>query len=300
MGLKLKLVSLGIQICQNQSLKSDGFLEICKKKTKTFYKNCQFCPRGTFQNEEQESTCKLCPPDHTTAAPGATAESQCYSTNQCSTGEYNCSWHANCIDLPDENDVPSYECRCKPGYRGNGTHCTDACTDFCLNDGICKKNNIGNVECICKEHFSGDRCELRFQTSNSKMWIATVIGGVVVIGIIVVIIVFMISFRFNQVQDNNEKSSNFTDLSPTANNILYGTPPVCEPPRAFGYYYEDDDVYETKTMGNNNGSERRPTTSTVTSMGQTMSRAIEQHKYDIRMRQAQQHMYQPSNNNNDE
>ncbi|CAI5447536.1 unnamed protein product [Caenorhabditis angaria] len=263
-------------------------------------KNCQFCPRGTFQNEEQETVCKLCPPDHTTAAQGATAESQCYSTNQCATGEYNCSWHANCIDLPDENDIPSYECRCKPGYRGNGTHCSDACNDFCLNDGICKKNNLGNVECICKEYFSGDRCELRFQPKTAKMsLIAMAIGGVVVILIVIVVIVFMISFRFNQVQDQPEKNgSTFADLSPTSNNILYGSPPaVCEPtmPRTFGYYYEDDDVYETKMI-----QERRPTTSTVASMGgANMTRAIEQHKYEQRMRQAQQHMYQP-NNNNDE
>ncbi|VDK60815.1 unnamed protein product, partial [Cylicostephanus goldi] len=54
---------------------------------------------------------------------GATAESQCYSTNQCATGEDNCSWHAHCIDLPDDNDVPSFQCKCKPGYRGNGTFC---------------------------------------------------------------------------------------------------------------------------------------------------------------------------------
>ncbi|VDM81380.1 unnamed protein product [Strongylus vulgaris] len=81
-------------------------------------KHCQFCPRGTFQDEEQKSTCKLCPTDHTTASQGATAESQCYSTNQCATGEDNCSWHAHCIDLPDDNDVPSFQCKCKPGYRG--------------------------------------------------------------------------------------------------------------------------------------------------------------------------------------
>ena len=54
---------------------------------------------------------------------GATHASQCYSTNQCTTGEDNCSWHALCEDLPDENDVASFVCKCKPGYRGNGTHC---------------------------------------------------------------------------------------------------------------------------------------------------------------------------------
>uniref|UniRef100_A0A0N4VY93 EGF-like domain-containing protein n=2 Tax=Haemonchus TaxID=6288 RepID=A0A0N4VY93_HAEPC len=120
-------------------------------------KHCQYCPRGTFQDEEQHTTCKMCPTDHTTAAQGATAESQCYSTNQCATGEDNCSWHAHCIDLPDDNDVPSFQCKCKPGYRGNGTYCQDACTNYCLNDGVCKKNPVGYVECACKENFSGER-----------------------------------------------------------------------------------------------------------------------------------------------
>ncbi|CAB3409320.1 unnamed protein product [Caenorhabditis bovis] len=257
-------------------------------------KNCQFCPRGTFQNEEQETTCKLCPTDHTTAAQGATAESQCYSTNQCATGEYNCSWHANCIDLPDENDVPSYECRCKPGYRGNGTHCTDACNDYCMNDGICKKNNIGNVECICKEYFSGERCELKFAPKTAKMTvIGMFVGGVVLILIIIVVIIFMISFRFNQVQDNVEKTSTFAELSPTNNNnILYGTPSICEPPRTFGYYYEDDEVYETKSRDERIAPSSQ--SAGTTSMSGAMTRAIEQHKYELRMRQAQQHMYQPN------
>lgn len=33
-------------------------------------KQCQFCPRGTFQDEEIQTVCKLCPADHTTAAQG--------------------------------------------------------------------------------------------------------------------------------------------------------------------------------------------------------------------------------------
>lgn len=133
---------------------------------------------------------------------GATHESQCYSTNQCATGEDNCSWHAVCIDLPDDNDVPSFQCKCKPGYRGNGTHCTDACNNFCLNDGICKKNHVGFVECVCKENFSGERCEIRFQPRTQKIALITAgIGGVVLILIVIVVIIWMISFRFNRVDD---------------------------------------------------------------------------------------------------
>ena len=65
----------------------------------------------------------VCPPDHVTANVGATRASQCYSTNQCALGQDDCSWNANCIDLPDVNDIPAYKCSCKPGFKGNGTVC---------------------------------------------------------------------------------------------------------------------------------------------------------------------------------
>ncbi|KIH49608.1 GCC2 and GCC3 [Ancylostoma duodenale] len=39
-------------------------------------KHCQFCPRGTFQDEEQRTTCKLCPTDHTTASQGGVFQSK--------------------------------------------------------------------------------------------------------------------------------------------------------------------------------------------------------------------------------
>ncbi|KHJ82280.1 EGF-like domain protein, partial [Oesophagostomum dentatum] len=186
---------------------------------------CQFCPRGTFQDEEQRSTCKLCPADHTTASQGATAESQCYSTNQCATGEDNCSWHAHCIDLPDDNDVPSFQCKCKPGYRGNGTFCQDACTNYCLNDGVCKKNPVGYVECACKENFSGERCEVRFQPKSQRVAIITAgIGGVVAVLVVIVIVIFMISFRFNRTETDFGDKLQVEDLQQA--NFLYGRTPI--------------------------------------------------------------------------
>jgi len=42
----------------------------------------------------------------------------------------------------------------------------DACLNFCLNDGVCRKNKLGHVECSCKENFSGERCEIRFQVTK--------------------------------------------------------------------------------------------------------------------------------------
>lgn len=61
---------------------------------------------------------------------------------------------------------------------------------------MCKKNPVGYVECVCKENFSGERCEVRFQPKTQKVaYITGGIGGVVAILIIIVIIIWMISFR---------------------------------------------------------------------------------------------------------
>ncbi|ETN78501.1 EGF-like domain protein [Necator americanus] len=241
------------------------------RKTSLLRKHCQFCPRGTFQDEEQRTTCKLCPSDHTTASQGATAESQCYSTNQCATGEDNCSWHAHCIDLPDDNDVPSFQCKCKPGYRGNGTYCQDACTNYCLNDGVCKKNPVGYVECACKENFSGERCEVRFQPKSQRVAIITAgIGGIVAVLVVIVIVIFMISFRFNRSVLDVADKVQIDDMQQS--NFLYGRPPA-EPPRPIGYYYEDDDEYESKTM--------------------YVSREDDSKEIEQRRRIAEQHMYRP-------
>jgi hypothetical protein len=77
--------------------------------------------------------------------------------------------------------------------------CLDACSNYCLNDGQCKKNQIGIVECACKENFSGERCELRFAPRTQKIaFITAGIGGVVMLLIIIVIVVWMIGYRYNR------------------------------------------------------------------------------------------------------
>ncbi|KAK5965800.1 EGF domain protein, partial [Trichostrongylus colubriformis] len=199
------------------------------------------------------------------------AESQCYSTNQCATGEDNCSWHAHCIDLPDDNDVPSFQCKCKPGFRGNGTYCQDACTNYCLNDGVCEKNPVGYVECACKENFSGERCEVRFQPKSQRVAMITAgIGGVVAILVVIVIVIFMISFRFSRSEVDIADKVQIDDLQQS--NFLYGRPAI-EAPRPIGYYYEDDEEYESKTM--------------------YVTRDDESKEVEQRRRIAQQHMYRP-------
>ncbi|CAD5227116.1 unnamed protein product [Bursaphelenchus xylophilus] len=225
----------------------------------TATKKCQFCPRGTFQDQPLQSTCKICPTDYTTAASGATHESQCYSTNQCATGENNCSWHAVCIDLPDDNDVPSFECKCKPGFRGNGTVCTDACLNFCLNDGICKKNNLGYVECNCKENFSGERCEIRFQPRTQKIMHATLcIGFLVFLAIVIIVAVWGIRQRFKKDDVGSIHKPVIPSMDPLDPrvNFMYANPRRSASSgggsvRPIGFYYEDDnqpDSNEVKTM----------------------------------------------------
>ncbi|PAV63646.1 hypothetical protein WR25_05809 [Diploscapter pachys] len=266
-------------------------------------KHCQFCPRGAYQDEPQQSTCKLCPADHTTSAPGATASSQCYSTNQCATGEYNCSWHANCIDLPDENDIPSYECVCKPFYRGNGTHCVDACNDYCLNDGICKKNPPEIIECDCNEHFNGPRCEFRIQPKSQKVTLITAaIGGVVAILVAIVIIIFMISFRFNRASDTVPEKSVGLDADIPHSNFLYTTRPslsesLAARSRPVGYYYEDEEEYETAKRVY--VSEEIPPISNASIINAVAAPTIPPPQapsgpeFEERLRHVQQHLYMP-------
>lgn len=72
----------------------------------------------------------------------------------------------------------------------------DACLHFCLNDGQCRKNQLGYVECACKENFSGERCELRFQPRSQKVMRAVLwILGVVALLILSVAVVWCISQR---------------------------------------------------------------------------------------------------------
>ena len=90
-----------------------------------------------------QTQCKPCPePDwvpsganskQSTPWTGATSSDDCYATDQCVSGNHNCDEHADCVDQPDDNDVPTFTCKCKVGYEGSGakgqceckrTHCS--------------------------------------------------------------------------------------------------------------------------------------------------------------------------------
>uniref|UniRef100_A0A183C3F6 EGF-like domain-containing protein n=1 Tax=Globodera pallida TaxID=36090 RepID=A0A183C3F6_GLOPA len=253
------------EACNTPKCQPGQFLVVSEKR-------CELCPRGTFQEQPLQKQCKKCPSAYNTAKEGATLESQCYSTDQCALGQDNCSWNAQCFDLPDQDDLPSWRCVCNPGFRGNGVNCTDACLNFCLNDGICRKNRLGHVECQCKENFSGERCEIRFQPRSQKLayWTGTIVS-VVFLLIIVVVVIWMISLRFSRSSSSEakfmsslEKPSVFSAVqpdSPLASNFLYGRAPPRLPIdrshssslagsiRPLGFYYEDEQPYEQSGGG---------------------------------------------------
>jgi nidogen (entactin) len=74
-----------------------------------------------------------------------------------------CHPYAQCIYVPSTSD---YECRCNPGYEGDGMECTK--TDECNDNSECEKNEqctyhpiSSRYECTCKPGFSmdtNDRC----------------------------------------------------------------------------------------------------------------------------------------------
>ncbi|XP_046442081.1 protein kinase C-binding protein NELL1-like isoform X2 [Daphnia pulex] len=58
---------------------------------------------------------------------------------------------ATCLNTPG-----SYQCACRPGYRGNGIECEPVCDRPCQNGGRC----VGPNQCSCRRGFEGDYCEM--------------------------------------------------------------------------------------------------------------------------------------------
>ena len=86
---------------------------------------CQACPIGTFQPEEQQTQCIECPANTSTddvgivGNVGATSRKQC--TNPCTNQEQLCDKNAHCWWSPNTELNKRYKCTCKQGYKGNGT-----------------------------------------------------------------------------------------------------------------------------------------------------------------------------------
>ena len=109
-------------------------------------KDCVPCPKGFYQDKDQQTVCLQCPPDTSTKSNGASSRDQC--TNSCRDykGETSlCDRNANCWFIKETN---SHTCKCKEGYSGDGQHpnqlqgfvgCRDNCEGYCKNQGECLK-----------------------------------------------------------------------------------------------------------------------------------------------------------------
>eukprot|EP00933_Yihiella_yeosuensis_P070771 TRINITY_DN78936_c0_g1_i1.p1 TRINITY_DN78936_c0_g1~~TRINITY_DN78936_c0_g1_i1.p1 ORF type:complete len:1155 (+),score=147.67 TRINITY_DN78936_c0_g1_i1:493-3465(+) len=78
----------------------------------------------------------------------------CVNNNECTTGNSSCSPHANCHDT-----IGSFACSCKPGWSGNGTHCSDineCLHGACLREGAKCNNTLGSYECIAQTGYTRD------------------------------------------------------------------------------------------------------------------------------------------------
>ncbi|CAH3124364.1 unnamed protein product, partial [Pocillopora meandrina] len=75
--------------------------------------------------------------------------------DECADGTHNCDVNAEC-----NNTRGSYNCKCKDGFRGNGTRCTDLdeCAEGTHNcDANAECNNTrGSYNCTCKDRFCGN------------------------------------------------------------------------------------------------------------------------------------------------
>ena len=97
----------------------------------------------------------------------------------------------------------------KMGKGENNSLFLDACQNFCLNDGKCKKNSIGYVECLCKEQFSGERCEIRVKSRSSEIgFYSVIVTGCILVIIIIIIVIWMINAR----SQRDDFSSKLTSL----------------------------------------------------------------------------------------
>lgn len=91
--------------------------------------------------------------------------------NECAMGLHNCDINAKCSDLPKflySNTLqPGFQCDCKPGFEGNGTHCSNINECEMGKHNCAKENSVcvdthGSYKCSCKPGYasgSDNKCQ---------------------------------------------------------------------------------------------------------------------------------------------
>jgi len=79
-----------------------------------------------------------------------TTNTRCLPVSVCKTGQHTCHRDAVCTDTGGH-----HSCRCKPGYLGDGHHCTPECRVPCQNGGSCSFPG----SCTCPPGYTGTYCQ---------------------------------------------------------------------------------------------------------------------------------------------
>ncbi|TKR61256.1 hypothetical protein L596_028389 [Steinernema carpocapsae] len=128
-----------IKYCNLPNCEPGSYLDPKKRQ-------CEFCPLGEYQDLKGTTSCKSCKSGFTTKTIGTKDNVECVSTNQCTNGEHNCHWLAQCFDLPDLEGQSNYGCKCHPGFIGNGFTCVvdrrNACVKEDSSDGDAKSLRV--------------------------------------------------------------------------------------------------------------------------------------------------------------
>ncbi|KAK3869849.1 hypothetical protein Pcinc_024872 [Petrolisthes cinctipes] len=213
---------------------------------------CHKCPKGTYQPEALQTSCIDCPQDTSTHNVGATSKDECSNPCEVHGEQMLCDPNALCLFIDEIND---FECQCKPGFNGTGEQCSDKCESYCENNGICKKNDVGEPFCECSGSFTGSKCQVK----SNFTYYAGGIAGVVVFFILIVLLVWMICIRSTRRKEPKKGFLPQTSIDPNGSqvNFYYGAPaPYAESiapshHSTYAHYYDDEeDAWEMPNFYN--------------------------------------------------
>lgn len=92
----------------------------------------------------------------------------------------------------------SFRCKCESGWVGEACQYVDSCNNSpCENGATCKANvQTGNVSCLCRDYFTGSRCETsQEQTDPSEKTAVSqyiLIGGIIAACVLAMLLLFLL------------------------------------------------------------------------------------------------------------